>query len=206
MKTFRQRMRDTASQAVGLVRQGFRAVLQSINTSTPIQLVQAEALKGEQIQAAELFQHFGLTSSPPEGTQLIILPLGGQTAHSVIVGTEHGAYRITVQQGEVCVYNQWGAYIKLLKEQDIEMSCKNLRIKATESVDIETKKYTARASTGVNYQTPAYSLDGQGGGAAAAKVNGSMHATDDFKARNVSLVQHVHRDSGGSGNSGQPVG
>ena len=206
MKSFRQRMRDTASQAVGLVRQGFRAVLQGINTRTPVQLVQAEALKAEQLQAAELFQHFGFTSSPPEGTQLIILPLGGQTAHSVIVATEHGAYRIVVQQGEVCVYNQWGAYIKLLKEQDIEMSCKNLSIKATESVDVQTKVYTVKASTGVGYQTPAYNLDGQGGGAAAAKINGSMHATDDFKAREVSLVQHVHRDSGGSGNSGQPVG
>ena len=147
MRDFAQRLRDTSKQAVGLVRQGFRAVLQGINAGTPVQLIQAEALKGEQLQAAELFQHFGYTSTPPAGTQLIVLPLGGQTAHSIIVATEHGAYRLAVQQGEACVYNQWGAYIKLRKERIIEIDCDELLIRAKDSIAMETQEYTVRASS-----------------------------------------------------------
>ena len=206
MRSFRERIRDTSKQTVGLVRQAFRAVLQGINAATPVQLVQAEALKGEQLQAAELFQHFGITSGLPAGTQLIVLPLGGQTAHSVIVASEHGAYRIVVDQGETCVYNQWGAYIKLRKNKIVEMDCDELLIKAKDKISMETQEYTVQAATGVTYLTPAYNLGGAGGGAAEATLNGRMHATDDFKARDVSLVGHVHRNSGGSGNSGTPVG
>ncbi len=197
MRSFRQRLRDTSKRATDLVRQAFRAVLTGINAGTPVQLVQAEALAGEQLQAAELFQHFGFTSSPPAGTQLIVLPLGGQTAHSVIVATEHGSYRIAVQQGETCVYNQSGAYIKLLKGRIIEIDCDELRV--------NTQRYEVKASEGVHYLTPAYNLSGGSGGAADAKITGSLHASQDLKAQNVSLVNHVHRNSGGSGNSGTPV-
>ena len=210
MKSFRERVRDTSKAAVGLVRQAFRAVLSGINAETPVQLIQAEALSGEQLQAAELFQHFGFTSAPPAGTQLIVLPLGGQTAHSIIVATEHGAYRLAVKQGEVCVYNQWGAYVKLLKERIVEIDCDELRIKAKDSIAMETKDYQVRASTQTSYITPAYTLGGEGQ-RALARMNADMEqdgwhkSTGDQVAGSVSQMHHVHRDAGGSGNSGEPV-
>lgn len=206
MKSFTRRLRDLPKTAMSQTRQAFRAVLSNLNTGAPVQLAQGEALKDEQLQAAELFQHFGFTSAPPAGTQLIVLPLGGQTAHSVIVATENGAYRLDVQGGEACLYNQWGAFIRLKKEKIIEIECDELKIKAKDSVSIETKEYAVNASTGVTYQTPAFAAEGPGGVPAEANITGALHASDDLTARSVSLVAHVHRDSGGSGNSGQPVG
>lgn len=206
MKSFTKRLRDLPKAAMSQTRQAFRAVLSGLNTGSPVQLAQAEALKDEQLQAAELFQHFGFTSAPPAGTQLIVLPLGGQTAHSVIVATENGAYRLDVQGGEACLYNQWGAFIRLKKEKIIEIECDELNIKAKDRVSIETIEYAVNASASVTYQTPAFAAEGPGGVPAEANITGALHASDDLTARSVSLVTHVHRDSGGSGNSGQPVG
>ena len=197
MKSYYERVRDTAKQAVNGVRQGFRAILTSITPGTPVQLVQAEALKDEQLEAAELFQHFGFTSTPPAGTQLVVLPLGGQTAHSVVVATEHGAYRLAVKQGEVCVYSQWGSFIKLKEGRIIEAEC--------DEMVINTKTYRVNASELVHYATPSYSMSGASGGAADARIEGKLWASEDLKAQSVSLVAHVHRNSGGSGNSGTPV-
>lgn len=171
------------------LRLAFRARLSTLGKGAAVQLAQAEALAGENLQAAELFQHFGFTSGPPAGTQLIILPLGGSTAHSVIIATENGAYRVDVQSGEACLYNMWGDKVHL-KQERIEVETKTLHIKASEQVIFET---------------PALTMQGTGGGAAAATMTGSLHTTgaitseSDHVAGGVSLMHHTHPgDSGGT--------
>ncbi|STU35668.1 Mu-like prophage protein gp45 [Klebsiella pneumoniae] len=76
-------------------------VLTRVKSDLTIQQVQVKGLAGEQLQDAELFQHFGFTSCPPAGTQCIVLPIGGQTSHAIIIATENGAYRLQVASGEV---------------------------------------------------------------------------------------------------------
>jgi len=170
------------------VRLAYRAVLSTLGKGAAMQLAQAEGLAGETVQAAELCQQFGFTSGPPKGTQLIILPLGGSTAHSVVIATENGAYRVDVASGEACVYSQWGDKVHLKKEL-IEVETKTLRIKASEQVIFET---------------PNISMQGTNGGAAAASMTGSLHTTGavtsdgDHVAGGVSLEHHTHPgDSGG---------
>ena len=88
---FLRRMVTKIARALSRVRLGFRAVLTALDTSPSVQLLQADGLSGEQLQASEVFQHFGFTSAPPAGTQCIVLPLGGKSSHGVIVATEHGS-------------------------------------------------------------------------------------------------------------------
>ena len=128
------------------VRLAYRAVLSTLGKGAAMQLAQAEGLAGETVQAAELCQQFGFTSGPPKGTQLIILPLGGSTAHSVVIATENGAYRVDVASGEACVYSQWGDKVHLKKEL-IEVETKTLRIKASEQVIFETPNISMNGFT-----------------------------------------------------------
>jgi phage baseplate assembly protein V len=171
------------------IRHAFRARLSSLGKGAAMQLVQAEALSGETLQAAELAQHFGFTSGPPAGTQLIVLPLGGSTTHSVIIATENGAYRVDVQSGEACIYSQWGDKVHLKQER----------------IEVETKTLHFKASEQVIFETPALSMQGVGGGAAAATFTGTLHTTGaitsdgDHVAGGVSLEHHTHPgDSGGT--------
>lgn len=104
------------NKAMSRVRTAFRTVLTGINSSSPIQLVQADALAGEQLQDNELMQHYGYTSVPPTGAQMVVLPLGGKTAHGIIIATEHTQYRLkALKNGEVALYDDLGQQIVLTR-------------------------------------------------------------------------------------------
>jgi phage baseplate assembly protein V len=101
------------SRAMARMRLAFRGVLSRADAA-PVQLVQIDALAGEQLQAAELMQQFGFTSNPPPGTMVVVLPIGGQTAHGVVIACEHGSYRLAgLAPGETAIYNQWGDCVML---------------------------------------------------------------------------------------------
>lgn len=206
------------------IRLAYRAKLSALGKGAAVQLVQAEALADETIQAVELFQHFGFTSGPPAGTQIIVVPLGGSTAHSVIIATEHGAYRVDVQSGEACVYSMWGDKVHL-KQELIEVETKTLHIKASErviaetktflvkageQVIVETETFRVKADAQIVFETPSFTMQAEGGGAAAATMEGSLHTTGaitsdaDHVAGGVSAMHHTHPgDSGGV--TGEPM-
>lgn len=139
------------AQAIQNVRQAFRGVTNTTDSSTKVQMMQFTGLAGEPLDGAEYFQHYGITSSPPAGSMAIALPLNGVTSHTVIVATEHGAYRLkALKTGEVALYTDEGASVVLKRGKIIEATCDVYRVKckayeveAEESVDFTTPKLTA---------------------------------------------------------------
>ena len=203
------------ARAFTRVRQAFRAVLTALDTKPGVQLTQADGLSGEKLQASELFQHFGFTSAPPAGTQCIVLPLGGKTAHSVIVATEAGAYRIEgLKSGEVAVYNQSGAKIVLKAGKVIEIECDELNITAKQSIRMTAQDITAHASDHMGLYAPEWDMGGDedGDGNSEALWRGSVHFTGTSRADEdnitgeVSLRNHVHREHDGGGPTDPPLG
>ncbi|TVO57519.1 phage baseplate assembly protein V [Denitromonas halophila] len=133
-------------RAMGQVRKAFRAVISRVNAAPAVALVQAEGLAGEPIRDAELFQHYGLTSVPPPGTMAVVLPIGGKTAHGIVIGTEHGAYRIKgLKDGEVAIYTDEGDSIVLKRGRLIEVTTNTLKITAATKVQIDTPLITTTA-------------------------------------------------------------
>lgn len=132
-------------QARALFRPAFRAVLTALEKKTPVQFAQADALAGEQIQDAEVFQHYGFTSAIPPGSAVIVIPIGGRTAHSVVLGSEKGEVRFKLQNdGEVAIYTAEGDRIWF----------KNGR-----TIEIETSTLLVKASTKVRFQTPLVEME-----------------------------------------------
>jgi phage baseplate assembly protein V len=131
------------ARALGRIRLAFRAVLTALTTGGPVALLQADAMAGETLQDNEMMQHYGFTSAPPAGTMCIVLPIGGQTAHGVIVATEHATYRVkNLAGGEVCLYthlnaNAEGHRIHFKADGSIEVAAKNITVKASETARIE---------------------------------------------------------------------
>lgn len=128
-------------RALNGVRLAFRGKGASTKTSGPVQTMQGEGLSKEQIQGNELFQHFGFTSRPPAGYQFIALPIGGQTAHAVIIATEHGQYRLkTLKDGEVALYDAFGTNVILKEGKVAEVNCTRMVVNAEEEVQFNTPK------------------------------------------------------------------
>lgn len=172
MRRFTQAIHQTAQNLANDVRQAFRGVLHLVKSADNIQKVQASGLADETLQDVELMQHFGFTSVPPANTQAVILPIGGQTSHGIVIATENGSFRVkNLQGGEVAVYDESGSSIVLKKGRLIEIDCDVLKIKAASKVDISSP---------------------------LVKTDQVFIAQGDVKAGSISLKSHKHPgDSGG---------
>lgn len=101
-------------RALVSIRKAFRGVITLVKSGGHVQLMQVKGLAGETLQDAEYFQHYGLTSNPPAGSMAIVLPIGGKTAHGIIIATEHGTYRLkNLKSGEVALYDDLGHTVHL---------------------------------------------------------------------------------------------
>ncbi|HHF4958432.1 phage baseplate assembly protein V [Haemophilus influenzae] len=205
MRRLSQAIQQRAQGAVDEIRQAFRGVLHLVKSADNIQKVQASGLADETLQDVELMQQFGFTSVPPANTQAVILLIGGQTTHGIVIATENGSFRLkNLQGGEVAIYDESGSSIVLKKGRLIEIDCDVLKINATTKVDISSplvetdQVFTAQGQINGNG-----GMAVQGGSGASFTGNvqqsgGSFTTDGDVKAGIISLSNHKHTgDSGG---------
>lgn len=190
------------SRALGGIRLAFRGVLTLVKAAGAVQLVQLDGLAGEQLQDAELFQDYGYTSNPPAGTMAIVLPIGGRTAHGIVIATEHGSYRLkNLQSGEVAIYTDEGDSIVLKRGRLIEVTTQTFTLNAGVAINLNAPTITGNASAGIALNTPlvAASTDVKAQGEVIDHGNKSMSGMRD------TYNTHTHTDPQG-GSVGTPTG
>ena len=84
------------------------------------QKLQLKGFADEVLTEVELFQHIGVSSHIPEGAKVVVIPMQGKTSRSIVLGTTGGAIQIETNQGETCIYDQFGHTI-WLKEDGIHI-------------------------------------------------------------------------------------
>lgn len=198
------------------IRQSFRGVLRLVKAAGAVQLVQVDGLAGEQLQDAEMFQHYGYTSHPPAGTMAVIVPIGGKTSHGIAVATEHGSYRKkNLAAGEVALYTDEGDCIVLNRGRIV-------RVVAGTQLEVTAPLVTIKASSKVRMETPLVEITGQltvaggmaisGGGTTAAitgnmTINGNVVTTGTI-TNNGKAIDSTHVHTGvvaGGNNTGTPA-
>ena len=192
----------------------YRARLSALNGDPALQMAQGKGLAGEAVQAVEVLQQFGFSSGIPADSQLIVLPLAGRSSASVVIATEHGAYRLKVGPGEARMYSQEGAYIHIKQGRVIEVVCDDFLL------DVKNQAII-KAGAGVVLDTPQTTVTGnmtatgEKGDTVEMTANvkvkgditqdGNMTSTGDHKAGGISLTGHTHTGvQPGGGNTGQP--
>jgi len=167
-------------RALGGIRLAFRGVLTLVKAAGAVQLVQLDGVSGERLQDAELFQQFGYTSNPPAGSMAIILPLGGKTAHGIIIATEHGSYRMAnLDSGETAIYNQWGDHVLLGADR-------RMKVVSGVAVDITSPEVTMSGNLNVS-------------GNIVAQGDVSDHTGKSMLGMRTAYNSHTHADpQGGS--------
>ncbi|MDH2019008.1 phage baseplate assembly protein [Acinetobacter ursingii] len=93
-----------------------RQVFQGIVARGGSDVLQLTGYADETLQEVELFQQVGFSSHIPEGSRVIVIPLQGKTAKSIVVATTAGTIQINVESGETCVYDQFGHSVWLKQD------------------------------------------------------------------------------------------
>ena len=169
-----------------------RCVLRLASDGLKMQAVQVGVLADETIDDVERVQNYGFTSVPLPGAEGIMLFLGGDRAHGVVIAMDDRSYRLKgLKGGEVALYTDEGDSIVLKRGHIMEATTETFKLTAT---------------TGVQILTPAMSVASPDGGAATATFTGSIATTGDVTAGTISLQHHLTTNvEPGSGTSGVPV-
>ncbi|OTG87706.1 baseplate assembly protein [Acinetobacter sp. ANC 4558] len=97
-------IRSQVAKGLGQVRQAFFGIV-ARGSSKALQLT---GFADETLQEVEIIQQVGFSSFIPKNAKVVVIPLNGKTAKSVVVATSNGAISIEVGEGETCIYDQHG--------------------------------------------------------------------------------------------------
>lgn len=160
------------------------------NDDGAAQFVQVSFNKNETKDNLPRYTDYGFQSSPPDGHNALALFFGGNKSNGVVIATHHPKSRKRgLEKGEVCISDD--------QEQMVYITRDGLILKA--------KKITLIDEAGTEFV-----LDGNGGGSINSTntftINGvgfkdGVATGVDFKAGEISQVEHWHTDSRGGDTS-----
>ncbi len=137
-----------------------------------IKLFSALGRIGEIFSNREYFQHYGFTSRPLSGAEIILIREGN---HIIAVASDDRRYRIALEAGEVALYTDEGDKIHLKRdktieivsgnklvatvENEVDITTKVAKVTASESADITSPEVTVTASTSCTITSPAVTIN-----------------------------------------------
>ncbi|MGY3943394.1 phage baseplate assembly protein V [Aeromonas tecta] len=161
-----------------------RAIVTWVNDALQRQNLQLKVLADEGADDVERFQNYGRSSVPPEGSEAIVLGIGGARAGMVAIVVEDKTARPKdLEAGDNCLYHLEGHRIILRKDGEIASQAK------TVITQVETK-------------TTTISPDNEIQGALHVTLNITTDA--DVIINGKSFLDHKH-DLPGGGQTSPPV-
>lgn len=89
-----------------------KATLSAIKDTTGIQVVQVNLGHGEVIDDVERVQNFGFTSHPKPGAQAVVVFVGGNRDHPIVLAADDTRYRVKINPGDSAMYNSQGMQVR----------------------------------------------------------------------------------------------
>jgi len=99
-----------------------KAVLNSLDNSSPIPVLKAQTSKDEILDNIEYIEPYGFTSHPGKGAEVVVFCVGGNRELPVAVSVgQSGDRRSDLAEGEVAIYHKDGHAVVLRNNGDIEI-------------------------------------------------------------------------------------
>ncbi len=105
------------------------------------QIFKVEAFSDEAIEDVESYGHYGFSSSVPVGSEAILICVGGDRSHPVVISTKNSKGKPKLELGEVAIYHPSGAVVKL-KSGGIEIVSSNSETKENLPITITASEVT----------------------------------------------------------------
>ena len=155
-----------------------RARVTLVDDGLQRQNLQLKVLADEGADDVERFQNYGHTSVPPEGSEAIVLGLGGARAGLVAIAVEDKSARPKdLEAGDNCLYHLEGHRIILRKDGVIQIIAKSVIISASEKITM---------------MSPDNEIQGP------LHVTGPITSDEEVTASGISLSGHDHEEGVGA--------
>lgn len=133
-----------------------RAVLRVVNNAGGLQALHIALLQDETRDNCERFQEFGFDSTPLPDAEVVVVFVGGQRDHPLVVACDDRRYRLKSNAGGSTMYDASGNFIHIKNDGTIEINsatrvditCPLVRM--TGDLEVEgdiTDRYTTDATT-----------------------------------------------------------
>lgn len=170
-----------------------RAVVRRVDDAARLQSLQVAVYADEVRDRAERFQHYGLTSHPHAGAEAVVLALGGNSDHSVVIAVDDRRYRLTaLAAGEVALYDDQGQHVHLLRGRQIVVG--------------GAAQVTVQADTKITLDAPLVHVTGNltvaGTAAAAGALSSATSVADPtgtMAGMRSTYNSHTHPENGSGG-------
>jgi len=114
-----------------------RAVLEATKDDEGIQRIKVQLFAGENRDGVERFQNYGLTSHVPPGGECVIVFPGGNRDHGLAISCENRKFRLkNLDEGEVALYTDEGDFIKLRRDNVIEISGSSKVVVKSDNIEL----------------------------------------------------------------------
>lgn len=124
--------------------------------SKTAQLLQVKLNDSETRDGTPRIAEFGFTSSPPNGSDVLMVFMGGDRSKGVVVATGHQQSRpVGLVSGESMVYDVWGKSIYLTKEGGIIVEAGGTPVTVNNATTV-----TINAATAIEMVTPVLRVSG----------------------------------------------
>jgi phage baseplate assembly protein V len=153
-----------------------RGKITNVDDSGPIQVVQIKLGADEVRDRTRRVVEYGLAGNPPDGTDGVMICIGGDRSNGVVIATNHQPSRMTgLRPGEVAIYDNQGQSVYLTRG-GIVVNGAGLPLTVN-----NTPTVTVNASTKVMLNTPELDVSGQ------IKAGGDV--TDNAASGGKSMAQ-----------------
>lgn len=133
-----------------------RGRVTTTNDSGNVQLVQIQTNSLETIDGLPRLAEFGFTSVPPNGSDAVLVFLGGGRTNGAVIATGHQASRPKgLAAGEVKIYSQDGKFVHLTASGGVIVEAKNQPVTVNDATTV-----TINAATKVRMVTPRFECTG----------------------------------------------
>lgn len=132
-----------------------RGVIGLVDDTKLMQSLQIGLLADESRDTVERFQEYGFTSVPHQGAEAVMVCVGGNREHGLVIAVDDRRYRIqSMQQGEVCIYTDEGDKIHLKRGNQVEITTGTFTVNASQAINLNAPTITGNATSFVEFVTP----------------------------------------------------
>lgn len=93
-----------------------RCLIKRVSADGPIQTVQGQLLADETQDDMEHLQQYGYASHPLPGAEAVVVFMGGNRDHGMVIATGDRRYGVKLVAGEVALYDNLGHVIHLKRD------------------------------------------------------------------------------------------